>query len=314
MDVGRGFSIPLEKGVAQNGNTWIPSTPDKPVLQSSNSAQSEVPVDQIGQQSWDDLVDIYGEFLRYKQPHKFDLNEALGVDYREHNNQGVAPVETYNWLQQTGIVGLNNMVQNSQGVASVEACNSLPVNFRPSGCIGANYVGHNIRDDGTLKKFRNLNHNAARIGSCMQNLGEVVPPQKVNSLTEVLPPQKVNSLGEVVNSLGEVVRPQKVHTLAELMGMRSVTRDSSSNVSPKGSTFFMGKHTIICPLSQGENSQVAYASVGAGFQQNHNFHDRNHVAYAMVGNKLHQDHILRVSNDVGRYNLEEMPNSEFITF
>ncbi|KAL8538774.1 hypothetical protein ACS0TY_000692 [Phlomoides rotata] len=342
MDLGRGFLIPLEKGVAQNGNTWIPSTPDKPVLQSSNSAQSEVPVDQIGGQNWDDLVDIYGELLRSKQPHKFDLNESLGVDYREHNNQGVAPVETYNRLQQNlssaGMVGLNSMVQNCQSVASVEACNSLPLNFRPSSCIGVNDVGHNIRDDAALKKFRKLNQKAARIGSCVQNLGEVVPPQKVNSLTKVLPPQKVISLGEVVppqkvnsltevlhlqmvnsltevlspqkvNSLGEVVRPQKVHTLAELMGTRSVTRDPSLNVSPKRSAFFMGKPTIICPLSQGENSQVAYASVGAGFPQNHNFYDRNHMAYATVGAKLHKDQNLHVSHDVGCYDLEEMPNS-----
>lgn len=94
MDLGRGFPIPFAKGVAQNGNTWIPSTPDKPVLQSSYTAQSEVPVDQKGKQNWDDLLDIYGEFLGGKQPHKFDLNEALGVDYREHNNQGVTPFET----------------------------------------------------------------------------------------------------------------------------------------------------------------------------------------------------------------------------
>ncbi|KAL8497725.1 hypothetical protein ACS0TY_021161 [Phlomoides rotata] len=93
---------------------------------------------------------------------KKDMRKLHEPDYREHNNQGVAPVETYNRLQQNlssaGMVGLNSMV--------------------PSSCIGVNDMGHNIRDDAALKKFGKLNQKAARIGCCVQNLGKVVPPQK----------------------------------------------------------------------------------------------------------------------------------------
>lgn len=286
MNLGRGFPVPLEKGVAQNGNIWIPSTPDKPVLQRSNNAQSEIPQNQIEGESWSDLVDMYEDYLRNKQPHKFDLNRTIGLNYREHNNQGFAPVETYDRLQQnsspTGIVGLKSRVQNSRDVAPVEAYNRLPLNFSPTGCTGVNSVEHNLQDVSILQKFGSLNPNAGRIGSYAQNLGEVVRPQKVNSL-------------------------------AELLGMGSVMRAPPSNGSPNRSTCFVGKPTVICPLSQVESNQVAYASVGTRLQQNHILQESNQVAYATVGEKLQQTHILHANCDVGGYNLQEMTNSEYIT-
>ncbi|KAI3458882.1 hypothetical protein Pfo_015545 [Paulownia fortunei] len=283
MNLGRGFSIPQGKGVIQNGDIWIPSTPDKPVLQRSNNAQSEMPQNQIREENWQDLLGIYTGVLQNEVcnglPQKFNLNSLVGPNSREHNIQGFAPVNTYNSLQQnpnpTGVVGLNSGVQISRDVAPVETYNRLLQDFNPTGHIRVNSgMEDNNQNVSTLQKVRRLNQNAGRIGSYVHNLGEVVPPQKVNSL-------------------------------AELMGMKSAAHAPPSNGAPNRSTCALGRPTIICPHSQLESNQVVtYASVGAKLQQSHMLHADRDVG----GYNLQQMPNSRLS--VPNYNLNLPPRSE----
>ncbi|KAK4385627.1 Transcriptional activator DEMETER [Sesamum angolense] len=249
MNLGKGFSVPWEKGVMQNGEIWIPATPEKPVLQRGNSAQSEIPETQIGEGNWQDLLGIYTGLLQNEaangQPQKFNPNVVLGPNGRERSVQGVAPVETYNRLQQnynpTAVVPVSTRVQSSRDVAPVGNYNRLPWNFNSSDRISINIMDRNIQDVRTLQHSRSLNQNAGGVGSSVQNVGEAIPPQKVNSL-------------------------------AELMGMRSATRALPPNLAPNESTYVVGRPTSICLHPQGERNQMAYASVGGKHQKNHILH------------------------------------------
>lgn len=268
MGRGRGSSIPSEKGVTQNRNIWIPSTPDKPVLQRSNTAQSEIHENQIGGENWLDLIDIYEDYLRNKQPHSFDLNRSEGLIYGEHHHEGVPPAESYSKLQQ------------SQDIAPVEAYNRLPLSFNPYGCTGVSSLEHNNQNLSMPQKFKSLNQNSGRVGSYVQNLGEVVP--------------------------------QKVNSLAELTGTMNAMHVCSSNGSPDPGTFSVAKPTITCPFPQFECNQVAYTSVGGRVQQNHMLHGSNQVAYATNGAGFQQHHAFHGNHDAGGYNRQEIPNSEYI--
>ncbi|KAK6136029.1 hypothetical protein DH2020_030239 [Rehmannia glutinosa] len=222
MNLGRGFPVPQEKGVAQNGNIWIPSTPDKPILHRSNNPQSEMPQNQMADENWQDLLGIYSGVLQNDVsnglPQKLNLNSLIGP----------SPVETYNTLQQksnpTRVVGVNSKVQNSRNAAT------------------QNFNTNNIQDFSTLQKFGSLNRNASIGSSNMQNLGEVVYPQKVNSL-------------------------------AELMDMNR----ARCAPPPNGSTFVVGRPTNICPHSLVESNQATYASVGAKLQLSHILHANRDV-------------------------------------
>ncbi|KAL0317330.1 UNVERIFIED_CONTAM: protein ROS1A [Sesamum angustifolium] len=233
----------------QNGEIWIPATPEKPVLQRGSSAESEIPETQIGEGNWQDLLGIYTGLLQNEaasgRPQKFNPNVVLGPNGRERSVQGVAPVETYNRLQQnynpTAVVPVSTRVQSSRDVAPVGNYNRLPWNFNSSDRIGINIMDRNIQDVRTLQHSRSLNQNAGGVGSSVQNVGEAIPPQKVNSL-------------------------------AELMGMRSATRAPLPNLAPNESTYIMGRPTSICLHPQGERNQMAYASVGGKHQQNHILH------------------------------------------
>ncbi|KAH6760448.1 HhH-GPD base excision DNA repair family protein [Perilla frutescens var. frutescens] len=166
MEQGRGSSITWEKEVTQNGNIWIPLTPDKQVLQSSNNTWSDMQQNQIGEENWHDLIDVYEDYLRNKQPHSFNLNKSEGVICTEHNHEGVPPAKNHSRLQQ-------NLSPNCQDVAPVEVYNSLPLNCNPNSCTGVNNLEQNVS---ILQRLRSLN----------QNSGEVVPPQEVNSFADLM--------------------------------------------------------------------------------------------------------------------------------
>nr|AVP26969.1 DEMETER-like DNA glycosylase [Salvia miltiorrhiza] len=302
MGQGRGSSAPWEKGVTQNGNIWIPLTPEKLVLQSSNNASSEIQQNQIGRQNWHNLVDVYEDFLRNKQPHSFDLNRIESPSYTEHNHKGVPPAENYSRLQPnlpaTGNLGLNGKVQTSQAVAPVEAYNRFPLNSDRNGCTGVDDLQLNNQNISILQKLRCLNHNAGRIGSYVQNSGEVVSNQEVSSF-------------------------------ADLMCIVNAKRSPPSNGSPYRSSFLEGKPAVPSPVSKVESNhpyaslgvraqknhilqgsnQVGCTSVGVRAQQNHILHESNHVAYATVGAGFPQSHIYYENHDGGGYNQQEILNS-----
>ncbi|KAL7147119.1 hypothetical protein ABFS83_06G087000 [Erythranthe nasuta] len=170
MNLGRGFHVPREKGVMQNGGNWVPSTPDKPiVLQMSNNVESETPRNQMGEENWMDLLGIYSDVLQNEVSNAVanEVSNALPQEFDLHspnNVQGVAPVETYNTLQ-----------RSNRDFAPPEVYNRPPHNF---GGAGVNRVDHrhNFEDVSTMNKF----------GSSNQNPGEVVLPQKVHSLAELM--------------------------------------------------------------------------------------------------------------------------------
>ncbi|KAA8539186.1 hypothetical protein F0562_025878 [Nyssa sinensis] len=78
MNFGRGFSIPKENNV-QIRNSWLPVTPEKPILQRSNPIQEN----QLGRENWQELVGIYSGFLQETTDfngvvQNFNPNEQIG--------------------------------------------------------------------------------------------------------------------------------------------------------------------------------------------------------------------------------------------
>ncbi|KAK6144649.1 hypothetical protein DH2020_021469 [Rehmannia glutinosa] len=146
MNLGRGISVPHEKG-----GVWIPATPEKPLI--INNGPVGMQQNQI--ENWQDLIGIYTGVLQDELPPEFNPNSNVGLNCRENTVRDLAYVDNCNRSHnQTGLTGLN-------------------------------HGEHNIQD---VDKFRNFNRNARIIGPYlqMQNLGNVVPAQKVNSLAELM--------------------------------------------------------------------------------------------------------------------------------
>lgn len=276
MEQGGGSSF-WEKGVMQNGNRWIPSTPQRPVLQGSSNAQSEIRQNQTGRENWGSLIDMYEDLLQNKKPHGFDLNVSEDPSLGAQNYEGVPPAENYSsWQQslpQTGILGMNGKVQNSQDVAPFEAYNMYPLN------PGVNNLELNNQNVGMLQKLGSLNPNARTDGSSSQNLGEVVSSQEVNSFSE-------------------------------LMRVVSAKHSPPLNGTLYRGTFCEAMPTVTRPVSQ-LVSNNPYASVGVRAQQNHILHASNHVAYATVGAGFPGSHVQREYHDGGGYNQQEILNSKY---
>ncbi|KAI3470567.1 hypothetical protein Pfo_027230 [Paulownia fortunei] len=263
MNLGRGFSVPQEKGVViQNGDVWIPATPEKPVVHRPNHCPVGMQPNQMGAGNWEDLLGIYSGVLQDETcsglPPKCNPNSHVGLNRGEPTIRDFAPVATYKRVapqnfKPTGFVGLNCREHNVGDVAFVETSNRLPQSSNPTGLVGMNHREHNIQDVIPVEKFRRFNQNDRYVGSYLQNLGDVVPPQKVNSLTELME-MKRSLNGPPTNG------------------------DRISHVVDKPS---------------GPHSQV----------------ERHWKTYKPDSMMLLQNHILHTNQDIGGYNLQQIPNS-----
>ncbi|XP_019262157.1 PREDICTED: transcriptional activator DEMETER-like isoform X2 [Nicotiana attenuata] len=63
MNLGR-FSTPQGNRIIQNGDPWVPATPQKPVLQSPDLIPAEMQGNLMERSDWQDLLGIYGNFLQ----------------------------------------------------------------------------------------------------------------------------------------------------------------------------------------------------------------------------------------------------------
>lgn len=268
MNLERGFSVPQEKGVIQNGDVWIPATPEKPVVERPNQVLVGMQQNQIGEENWQELIGIYSGVLRDEAcselPLECNPNSHVVLNHEELTIRDVAPAATYNRVPQnfrpTGLVGLSGGEHNVQDVAFVETCNRLlPQSSNSTGLVGMNHRKHNIQGVAApVEKFRSFNQNDRSTGSYLQNIGDVVPPRKVNSLDE-------------------------------LMGMRSNLNAPTTNGDRI--TFVVDKPTSIGPHSQVE---------------------RNWKTYRPDSMTLLQNHILHANQDIGGFNLQQIPKSKQI--
>ncbi|XP_042031738.1 transcriptional activator DEMETER-like isoform X1 [Salvia splendens] len=283
MEQGRGSSVPWEKGVTLNGSIWIPSTPDKMVLQSSNNARPEMKQNQIGQHTWHNMVDVYEHLLRDQQPPRFDLNRMEAPSYTEYNHEGVPPAGNYSRPHQnlppTTNLGMNGKVQISQDAAPVEAYNWFPLNSDQNNCVG-------------------VNQNAGGNGSNLQNIGEVVTRQEVSSFADLM------CIMNAKDSPSPNGLPYRSSVLEGKPAIPCPVSQVESNhlyapfgAGPEQNHIFLGSNHVGC------------ASVGVSAQRNHVLHESNHVAYAMVGAGFPQSHIYCGSHDGGGYNQQEIPQS-----
>ncbi|KAL1532086.1 protein ROS1C-like isoform X2 [Salvia divinorum] len=283
VEQGRGSSVPWEKGVTLNGSIWIPSTPDKMVLQSSNNARPEMKQNQIGQHNWHNMVDVYEHLLRDQQPPRFDLNRREGPSYAEYNHEGVPPAENCSRLQQnlppTRNSGMNGEVQINQDDAPVEAYNRFPLNSDRINCTG-------------------VNHNAGGNGSDVQNLGEVVSRQEVSSFADLMcimnakrspSPNGLPYRSSVLEGRPAIPCP--------VSQVESNHLYASAGAGPHQNHIFPGSNHVGC------------TSVGVTTKRNHILHEGNHMAYAPVGAGFPQSHAYYGSNDDGGYNLQKIPKS-----
>ncbi|XP_047969418.1 protein ROS1C-like isoform X2 [Salvia hispanica] len=284
MEQGRGSSVPWEKGVTLNGNIWIPSTPDKMVLQSSNNARPEMKQNQIGQHTWHNMVDVYEHLLRDQQPPRFDLNRREGPSYTEYNHEGVPPAGNYSRPHQnmppTTNLGMNGKVQISQDAAPVEAYNWFPSNPVQNNCIG-------------------VNQNAGGNGSNLQNIGEVVTRQEVSSFADLMCIMNAND-SPSPNGLPyrSSVLEGKPAITCPISQVESNQLYGPVGAGPEQNYIFLGSNHVGC------------ASVGVRAQRNHVLHESNHVAYATVGAGFPLSHIYCGSHDDGGgYNQQEIPQS-----
>ncbi|CAI9773035.1 unnamed protein product [Fraxinus pennsylvanica] len=170
MNLGRGFSIPRDKGVVQNGDPCIPLTPDKPILQRSSHLPAEM---QPGSTNWQDLLGIYTGFLQDETcngaQQNFSRPGYVGRNQGEFNDRDVAPIQ-----------GFRSFNQNSRNGGSYIR------NLTPTGLLGhQNHGQHSNRDVALTEKFGSFDQNARNVGSYIKHLGNDIP-QKVNSLVELL--------------------------------------------------------------------------------------------------------------------------------
>ncbi|CAI9759799.1 unnamed protein product [Fraxinus pennsylvanica] len=170
MNLGRGFSIPRDKGAVQNGDPCIPLTPEKPILQRSSHLPAEL---QPGSTNWQDLLGIYTGFLQDETcngAHQTVTRPGvIGQNQGDFINRDLGPIEELrSFNQNTGNGG------------------SYIKNYTPTGLLGHQNLGqHSNRDIALIENFESFNQNARNIGSYIQNSGNDIP-QKVNTLIELL--------------------------------------------------------------------------------------------------------------------------------
>ncbi|KAL2525946.1 transcriptional activator DEMETER [Abeliophyllum distichum] len=171
MNLGRGFSIPRDKGLVQNGDPCIPLTPEKPIPHRSSHLPAEM---QPGSANWQDLLGIYTGFLQDEACNGAQQNSTRpgfqGQNNGQFNNRDVAPIEEFRSFNQNAGNG-----------------SSYTRNFTPTGLLGHRNQGqHSNRDVAVIEKCESFNQNARNGGSYIQHSGNDIPLQKVNTLVELL--------------------------------------------------------------------------------------------------------------------------------
>ncbi|XP_022860434.1 transcriptional activator DEMETER-like isoform X2 [Olea europaea var. sylvestris] len=176
MSLGRGFSIPRDKGVIQNGDPCIPLTPDKPILKRSEM--------QPGSTNWQDLLGMYTGFLQDETcngaQQTFTRPGFVGQNQGEFKNRDVGPIREFRSFNQNSGNG-GSYIQN----------------LTPTGLLGhQNHGQHSNRDVALTEKFGSFNQHAR--------------PYVKHSGNDI--PQKVNSLVELLGTKNAVVTPPRVET------------------------------------------------------------------------------------------------------
>ncbi|CAA3007926.1 transcriptional activator DEMETER-like [Olea europaea subsp. europaea] len=185
MSLGRGFSIPRDKGAIRNGNPCIPLTPEKPILKRSSHLPAEL---QPGSKNWQDLLGIYTGFLQdetcngaqqnFTRPGFIGQNRADFII-----NRDVGPIEELRSFNQN----------NGNGDPYIK-------NYPPTALLGhQNHGQHSNRDVALIENFGSFNQNARNVGSYLQHLGNDTP-------------QKVNSLAELLGTENAVHKPSRIET------------------------------------------------------------------------------------------------------
>lgn len=158
MNLENGFSV-----IQQNRDVWIPATP---VHTPNQALQVEM---QKGGENWDELLGIYSGVLQDQNcselPPEYSFNSLVDPTQIE--------LVTRDFPQYDGAP------QIGQNVAFAEMYNTmLPWDNNSTHLVGLDY--------NPIDKWRSFNQNATSYVSYLQNKGNVVPHQRVDSMAELL--------------------------------------------------------------------------------------------------------------------------------
>ncbi|KAG8390528.1 hypothetical protein BUALT_Bualt01G0092900 [Buddleja alternifolia] len=156
-----------------------------------------------------------------------------------------------------------------------ETCNVLPTKFNPNG---------HIRDVAPFDSYNGPHHDFGSAGFI--GLNQTKHNVHCVSQLEKLTNQNVTSVGSYLQNVGDFVRPRKVNSFAELIGMKITPNAPSGNGDR--SSCFLERPGIISLDYQVESNWRSYGSDDVMLQHNH---------------------MLPRSQDIGGYNLQQMPNS-----
>ncbi|XP_027111389.1 transcriptional activator DEMETER-like [Coffea arabica] len=164
MDLGKGFLIPQENGVINNGDPCIPVTPEKPAMQMRNTVLAEMQGSLTKATNWQEQLGIQNRFSSEKAVKQTTYPIACEMQGDQ--------VEGNNWLELLGIYS---------GVLQETPKNEALQNFNGAGLLGRGE--HNIQDGAAVRTNGCFNQNA---GSYTQNMAKDIPARNNSSLMQLL--------------------------------------------------------------------------------------------------------------------------------
>lgn len=164
MNLGNGSLIPQANGLINNGDPWIPVTPEKPVIR----ATKPVPADMQGSltkgTNWQEQLRIQTQFSLEKT--------VMQTTYPIAGEMQGDQIEGTNWMELLGLYS---------GVLQETPKNEALQNFNGAGLLGRGE--HNTQDGAADQANGYFNRNT---GSYTQNIAKDVPVVNNTSLTETL--------------------------------------------------------------------------------------------------------------------------------
>lgn len=164
MNLGKGFLIPQGNGVINNGDPWIPVTPEKPVMRMPNTVPAEMQGSLIKGTNWQEQLGMQNRY----SPENTVTQTTYPVACDMQGDQA----EGNSWLELLGIY--SEVLQETPK-------NEAPQNFNGAGLLDRGE--HNIQDGAAVRTNGCFNQNA---GSYTQNIAKDIPARNNGSLMQLL--------------------------------------------------------------------------------------------------------------------------------
>ncbi|MCD7461263.1 hypothetical protein HAX54_045758 [Datura stramonium] len=216
MNLGRIFSTPQGNGVIQNGDPWLPITPQKPVLQTPDLVPAEMQGNQMEKTEWQDLLGLYGDFL---QKPSCDTGAVQNTITSVSLNNGYIG----HWTDATA--------DNRHSDIDINSCENVPDHSKPA-CTRVNSLAE-------LFGMNNQSYMLSSSGRSSNNihLGNMPTFQNSYSQADSRYEQQLRSAGQTLLNGSQVFSPNQTSDCYNnrhlpLDGMQSPYQVNKSLISP----------------------------------------------------------------------------------